>query len=652
MAINPVNLVRVSNNLQTAALVESLRRNTLNLFLEQNRLATGNKLNTLSDDPATGSQALRLTEVLEHQNQVLANIRHANSMLSATDTAVGEIHDLLIQAHSLASEAVNTTFDQDQRDATAELIKGIIAQLVNVGNRKLGDVYLFSGQRSTTTPFTQITGGVEYHGDAGSLLTRVDNGPGQAAAVNLSGLELFGTLAAQISGYADLDPVLSADTRLADLGGTVGAGVQRGVIRVTLSSPPVGFPVDLSAADTLGDVVDQINAAAAAAGLTVGAGNQFNAALNAAGNGLVLAVAAGTITVAESGQGVTGRDLGILGTAAGTLAGADLQPKVVADTAIAALFGGAGATLGSILITNGPDSRTIDLSGATTVQDVLNTINTAGVGVRARINAAGTGIDIINTVSGMPLSVGEAGGNTADLLGIRSLHGGTPLASLNGGRGVSTRPGKNDLHVVAADGSAFDVALTGAVTAQDVIDRINAAAAAAGVAVTASFVSTGNGFQIQDHTGGAGTLQVTRADLSAAIDDLGLSAGSVSGNTLVGANPNGIKTPSVFTALLDLQEALIRGDTGAITEAGQRLNAFMVQANRVHGVVGARAQAMETRMQYTEAAVDATKALLSQVKDIDFTEAITAFQKAQTALQANLMSGSKMLQLSLLDFIG
>jgi flagellin-like hook-associated protein FlgL len=61
---------------------------------------------------------------------------------------------------------------------------------------------------------------------------------------------------------------------------------------------------------------------------------------------------------------------------------------------------------------------------------------------------------------------------------------------------------------------------------------------------------------------------------------------------------------------------------------------------------------MSTRLQYTEAAVDSSTALLSEVKDLDYTEAITRFQQAQTTLQANLMSGSRMLQLSLMDFIG
>ncbi|GMU24554.1 MAG: hypothetical protein AMXMBFR13_46280 [Phycisphaerae bacterium] len=645
MAITPINLVRVSNNLRTSALLESLRRNTLDLFLEQNRLATGNKLNAPSEHPVLASRALRLSEVLERQDQVLANIRHADSFLSATDTAVGEANDLLIQAHTLASEAVNSSFDQQQRDATAELILGIVNQLVSVGNRKFGDVYLFGGQRTDSPPFTQFTGGVEFRGDTRGLTSKVDLQ--QNAIINISGAELFGATNGQVSGWVDLAPVLQVDTRLADVSGGAGRGVQRGQVRITLDAPATSFVVDLTTAETAGDVIDLMNEAATAAGLTVGPGNQFNAAINAAGNGIDLTTGGGNITVAEVGDGVTARDLGLLGTGAGTLAGGDLQPRLTPTTPIAALFDGAGAVLGPILIENGPHRRSIDLNGATTLQDILNRINSADAGVEARINSAGTGLDIVNLISGARLSVGEDGGNTAELLGIRSLHGATLLSSLNDGRGVTQVDGA-DLRITASDGSTFDVDVSGAATIQDVLDRINAAT---GGAVTASLATTGNGLQLTDNVAGPGAMSVSRLNLSAAADDLGIF-GTATAGVIAGEDVGTVRVDSIFTALVDLHSALVRGDTAGITSAGERISAQSRHVNRQHGIVGARAQAMNVRLQHTEAAVDTTRALLSDVKDLDYTEAITEFQKAQTTLQANLMTGSRLLQISLMDFLG
>ena len=46
-----------------------------------------------------------------------------------------------------------------------------------------------------------------------------------------------------------------------------------------------------------------------------------------------------------------------------------------------------------------------------------------------------------------------------------------------------------------------------------------------------------------------------------------------------------------------------------------------------------------------------TQELLSEVEDLDYTEAVTKFQQAQTALQASLLTGSQILNTSLLDFL-
>lgn len=651
MAINPINVARTSFNLQSISLLDSLRRNTLDLFLQQNRLGTGNRLNAPSEDPVLAGKATTLTEMLERQQQVLANIEHADTFLSVTDNSIGEISGLLTDAHNIALEMVNTTSSQAQRDSMAELVKGILNQLVTVGNRTYMGVYLFGGQDTTMPPFTQDNGGVEYRGDDNALRTHVDLF--QDPQINLNGHDVFGALAGEMQGYVDLNPTLETDTRLADMAGFADKGITKGTIRISLDSPSAVFSVDLGGADTIGDVVDLINQSAEDAGLTVGPGNQFNAALNGSQNGLDLTVSSGTVTVEDLGEGVTARDLGIRGSAAGTLLGGDLNPYVTETTKISSLFGGAGAALGGLRIENGSLNEVIDLSGLTTIEQVLNRINKAGVEVNAHINDSKTGIDVTNLMSGMEMKISETGGNTAETLGIRTLHGQTQLDDLNDGQGVNIYEDHDDLVVTARDGSSFNVRLDGASTVQDVIDMINGAAGTAGVAVTASLAVDGNGIRLVDTTGGGGDFSVQRAAGSAAIDGLGLEQ-TVSGNEIVGNDVNGIRPNSVFTALIQLHDALVAGGPDAernIGVAAERLETFIEQTARTQGVVGARSRAMSVRLDLTEQAVLATEKLLSQVKDLDYTEAITQFQQTQTILQANLMTGSQLLQLSLLDFI-
>jgi flagellin-like hook-associated protein FlgL len=52
-----------------------------------------------------------------------------------------------------------------------------------------------------------------------------------------------------------------------------------------------------------------------------------------------------------------------------------------------------------------------------------------------------------------------------------------------------------------------------------------------------------------------------------------------------------------------------------------------------------------------EDAAATTQIFLSQVRDLDYAEAVTRLQVAQTQLQANMQTGSILLNLSLLDFL-
>ena len=660
MAVSPVNITRVSSSMQTLSLLSSLQRNQLQLFLQQNQLSSGLRINAPSDDPVGAIQALNATQALERQDQVLKNIRHANGFMSTTDGTIGEISTLLIEAHGIASEMANSTATEDQRSAQAELIRGMINQLVTLGNRTYEGVYLFGGQQTTKQPFSQTSGGVEYRGDTKQLLTHV--GVGLNERFNLDGAELFGALSSQVQGYVDLDPVLTLDTRLKDVNGAVGLGVTKGMVRVTLDSPEVSFLADLTKADTVGDAIDYLHAAAEAAGLTSGPGGQFEVTLNADEDGLDISVAGGDVTIADVGSGTTARDLGILGSDTGTLEGADMQARVTGETTIDALFAGAGATLGSIRIQNGGNVKDIDLSGADTIQKVLNRINSANIDVKASINAAGTGINVINLRSGYEMHIGEVNGDTAETLGIRTLHGGLSLSTLNNGSALSTVAGKPDLRIIPKNSgdtvpaTVVEVNLDGVKTVQGVLDAINNAATAAGVDITASLASVGTGIRIEDNTGGGGLLQVERMNGSFAIDALGLNkaADTATATELTSDLIGGIEPDSVFSALIQLENALRTpgGDQEQrITAAGERVNAFIDRANKVAGTVGTRARALNERLIFTEDAVLATRQVLSEVRDLDYTEAITKFQQAETTLQASLLTGSRLQQLSLLNFI-
>ena len=410
--------------------------------------------------------------------------------------------------------------------------------------------------------------------------------------------------------------------------------------RIAVSDGTDRVEIDLSGADTVGDLIDKLNAEMP---------GTLEATLNT--QGITIGPLLGgpaDITISDVGGGQTARDLGI--TADGlSLAGVgvDLDPRLTLRTSLTDLNGGLGlSTADGLTIRNGSRSATLDFTGAETVEDVMNLMNGADVGVWARIAPDGSTIEVVNRISGSSLTIEENGGTFATSLGIRSLYGGSELAVLNDGRGVETVDGA-DLRIITADGSTVEVDLDGAETLQDVVGLLNAAS---GGAYSVALRTVGNGLLIADNTAGPGTLTIERANLSPALDGLGLDV-EATGNTIVGEDVNPIRVDNALTALLELRDGLERDDTRDIAWGGQRLETALSRMQEIQGRMAAQAQAMDKRTDRIANETTAARVLLSDVRDVDLADAVVRFQQMQTALQANLATSSRVMDLSLLDYL-
>lgn len=646
MAVSPVNFTRVSAGMQTDLVINALRTTQRELFLAQTRIASGRAYVSPSENPVAASRAVDLTNALAQQRQLQHNLRFGDNELTAADNAIGEISALLIDAQAIASQNVSNLTSAGERAAEAELVAGIREQLLVVGNRQFDGRYIFAGRDTTSEPFVTVPGGVAFVGDMGERMTRSD--AGRSSVVNAPGHLLFRSLSDPIDSDVDLTPSLTPDVRLEDITGAAGRQIRTGTLVINEVSGVGPFSVDLSDADTIGDVADMINQSAQAV--------QAGVTATVIDSGIQISTGSSAVAITDIGSGAVAADLGIRfdDPVSGTIAGLELRSSVTMLTPIDALAQGQSIDLASgFVVTNGDRTATVDLSDAETVQDVINAINGAAINVYARINDAGTGIDVFNQISGASLTIGENGGSTATDLGIRTFDTATRLDRLNHGVGVTRRDGMDDLRITTASGDTVDVNLDTAVTLGDVIDLINEAATAAGVSVSASFQSVGNGIQIVDGTTGAGQLTVTSPNASAAIDDLGLTDAQLSpdGTTLVGADVNPTQTRGIISALLELERALRADDTRGISLAGENLDELASEVIRVQGSVGARAQAMASKQIQMEDAAITTEVLLSDVRDIDYAGAVTELQSSLSQMQASLQSSSLILNLSLLDFL-
>lgn len=472
-----------------------------------------------------------------------------------------------------------------------------------------------------------------------------------------TGTLTFGAAFGAAFAAGDQFEIRAAATQLGQLRG--GFGVALGSVRV---QDGVGGPstvVDLSAAKDVGDVLDAFNNAFATSGLPIRAG------LNAAGNGLELThTAAGTIVVAEEGGGNSAALLGIL-TAGSPLVvtGSDLDPVLSQGTQLAQLRGGLGLDKTGLAITNGTLAGTVGLASAFTIEDLANLVRGAGVQGAVEIAPDGRSLSLRQLLSGTDLRVANTGGGeTASTLGWLDSLRRKDAAQLNAGSGVLTSAGP-DLRITTKTGATFDVDLDGATTVAAIVDRINTAAGnvSLGTPVIAFTDESTGALVLQDRGADGGSdFSVTALGGSFAADMLGIAktvtnpAGVDPVLTLTGdpLSANGLRDASVFTALLQLRDALTSNDPSAIAAAADRIAAARTTVLDGRAEAGARARHLELTKNRLEDETVTFQGLLSETEDVDFAEAATKLTQEQTVLQASLASAAKILQTTLFDYLG
>jgi flagellar hook-associated protein 3 FlgL len=322
---------------------------------------------------------------------------------------------------------------------------------------------------------------------------------------------------------------------------------------------------------------------------------------------------------------------------------------------------GGGLDLDSGLhITIGDQTHVVNFTGAETVEDLLNRLNGSPAPLHARINAAGTGIDIRSRVSGADFRIGENGGATATQLGVRSYSRDTSLAELNYGRGVSTADG-TDFTLRRSDGQELEIDLSSARTVGDVLDLINNHPdnQDPATAVTARLPAVGNGIELVD-AGAIVTepLTIIQATLSDAAFDLGFLASSeteavadAGTNTLIGRDVNSKEAAGAFNSFLRLNEAVLAGDVIAIGRAVELIDQDLERVTFARGELGSRQQSLdflEHRLQDENVELRRT---LSEEIEADLVETISNLTARQTSLEASLKQAAATLQTTLLDFL-
>jgi flagellar hook-associated protein 2 len=321
-------------------------------------------------------------------------------------------------------------------------------------------------------------------------------------------------------------------------------------LQITLSDG-TNLQVDLSKAVTVGDVLNDINNA-------TGNGGKLVASLSNGGIHLAdSSGGAGTLTVSNENQASVVNELGLNVAASGNAISGNALLGGINSVLLRNLNGGQGITqTGQIQLQDRTGlTATVDLTGAQSLDQVINAINsatTAGgqkLNLTASIDSAGDGIQVTDTSGSTAnnLEIQDVGGSTlATQLGISTnsatssvdsgrlnlqyVNQATSLATYApGGGAVPT----GTFTITNSAGKSASIAVTSQIaTIGGVIDEINAA----GLQVTASLNSTGDGIELTDNAGGSAALTVKDNNGGTTATDLrlaGTGTANQSGNSQI-----------------------------------------------------------------------------------------------------------------------
>ncbi len=570
MSLGPLLPGRIPNSLLYTRSMSNLSAQTRQYQILQDQVSTGQRFQTIGENPVAAIQTIVLQQTLERKQQLASNVEMNRSLLAASEDALGNVSNVFNQMKTFILAGLGDGTSAAEKQQMAAEVETLIQEVTNLGNTKFRGRYLFGGSENTAAPFSNASNNnaIRFDGNTQSIdaYVSLDN----LLMNNVSTSETFKPLA-DVQGN-DLNPAVTDQTRIDSLFG--GQSLELGVISVTVDvgGGPVTHEVDLTTTQTVEDLRTRLEAPFAG-----------DLSVYITSNGLQLTPAAGTVAVADLPNSHTAAQLGIRNTAAASITSADFNPRITAQTTLASLNGGTGigATAGNgLLITNGTRSATIDLDGLTTVQDLFNAIHSADIDVMTGFTDDGSGLRIASRLSGVDFSIAENNGNNAARLGILTFSATTPLAELNLGQGVPVG-GAVDLEISRRDGESVVISLAGATTVQDVLNLINAEDP--GILV-ASLNSTGNGLVIGDSSG-TGALTITENSVTRA---LGI-AGSEDGNAdLLGTNIGIVSSSSLLANLNHGAGAPVGPDTLDITRRdGSLVNISLAGAITVQDVLDA-----------------------------------------------------------------
>lgn len=177
---------RVSENSSVSAINYAVGKTKGKVEDLQLKGSTLKRVSKPSDDPIGNVDLLAIRSQNIDAEQYLRNLNFAQTQLSFTENILEEMTDLLVKAKELAVGQSSSIYSAEIRQGVSKEIHQIRQQVLSLANKRMGNRYLFAGQKVLTRPF-DMDG--KYHGDKNKVNIEINKDV--YVPINITGDELF-----------------------------------------------------------------------------------------------------------------------------------------------------------------------------------------------------------------------------------------------------------------------------------------------------------------------------------------------------------------------------------------------------------------------------------------------------------------------------
>jgi flagellar hook-associated protein 3 FlgL len=173
-------------------ILANINRNQSQLNETRLRIASGKKVQFLSDEPSKIGTLLKHKELIQKNEQYKSNLDNAMDYLAVVQDSLDHASNILSLVKSLTVQGVDS-LSTEEFDSFADQIDNYLNELLDVANTKFKGKYVFAGTSTTSQPFTLA-------GDRSSVSVtapgingkqRIEIGLHQVETYNISGQEAF-----------------------------------------------------------------------------------------------------------------------------------------------------------------------------------------------------------------------------------------------------------------------------------------------------------------------------------------------------------------------------------------------------------------------------------------------------------------------------